>query len=181
MRGEIIQIPLKANHHRPASETPFIGQSSAHQRNAIFKRCFDGRPVMAQHCTLTKGLSDPLGLRMTSGRYILFGHRREKTCLRRFANNTGADQPAHPRSLISAFVFRFLKSITSKLYTGEIVAEQAGLNIILSETPKTGFLVPRPIYKHHHLTDSSFLFLFQPQYFIFFFLEECERILGYFS
>ena len=35
------------------------------------------------------------------------GPRREKTCLRGFANNTGADQPAHTRSLISAFVIRF--------------------------------------------------------------------------
>ena len=26
------------------------------------------------------------------------------------ANNKGTDQPAHPRSLISAFVFRYLKS-----------------------------------------------------------------------
>ena len=32
------------------------------------------------------------------------GPRREKTCL---ANNTGAVQPAHLRSLISAFVIRF--------------------------------------------------------------------------
>ena len=48
------------------------------------------------------------------------GPRREKTCLRRVANNTGADQPAHPRSLISAFVFRFLESITSTLTTSEI-------------------------------------------------------------
>ena len=39
----------------------------------------------------------------------LYGPRREKTCLRGFANNTGADQPAHPRSLISAFVIRVLK------------------------------------------------------------------------
>ena len=39
-----------------------------------------------------------------------YGPRREKTCLQRFANNTGADQPAHTRSLISAFVFRFLES-----------------------------------------------------------------------
>ena len=39
-----------------------------------------------------------------------FGPRREKTCLRRFANNKGADQPAHPRSLISAFVIHCLKS-----------------------------------------------------------------------
>ena len=33
---------------------------------------------------------------------------------------SGADQPAHPRSLISAFVIRFLKSIICKLATGEI-------------------------------------------------------------
>ena len=38
------------------------------------------------------------------------GPRREKTCLREFANNKGADQPAHPRSLISGSVIRLLKS-----------------------------------------------------------------------
>ena len=48
------------------------------------------------------------------------GPRREKTCLRGFANNTGADQPAHPRSLISAFVIRFVESIICKLARGEI-------------------------------------------------------------
>ena len=37
-----------------------------------------------------------------------------------FSNNTGADQPAHPRSLISAFVIRYLESIICKLATGEI-------------------------------------------------------------
>ena len=36
-----------------------------------------------------------------------YGPRREKTCLRGFANNKGADQPAHPRRLISAFVISF--------------------------------------------------------------------------
>ena len=46
------------------------------------------------------------------------GPRRKKTCLRGFAKNTGADQPAHPRSLISAFVIRFLESIIGKLATG---------------------------------------------------------------
>ena len=30
------------------------------------------------------------------------------------ANNKGADQPVHPRRLISAFVIRFLESIISK-------------------------------------------------------------------
>ena len=33
--------------------------------------------------------------------------RREKTCLRGFANRTGADQPSHQRNPISAFVIHF--------------------------------------------------------------------------
>ena len=37
------------------------------------------------------------------------GH--EKMCLMSYANNKGADQPAHSRSLISAFVVRCLDSI----------------------------------------------------------------------
>ena len=37
------------------------------------------------------------------------GH--EKMCLMSYANNKSADQPAHPRSLISAFVVRYLDSI----------------------------------------------------------------------
>ena len=45
------------------------------------------------------------------------GLKREKTCLRGFANNKSADQPAHARSLISALVFRFLEIIISKLAT----------------------------------------------------------------
>ena len=51
---------------------------------------------------------------------IIIGPRREKTCLRGFANNTGADQPARPRSLISAFVIRFLESTIFNLASGEI-------------------------------------------------------------
>ena len=39
------------------------------------------------------------------------GH--EKMCLMSYANNKGADQPAHPRSLISAFVVHCLDSIIS--------------------------------------------------------------------
>ena len=37
-----------------------------------------------------------------------------------FANNKCADQPAHQRSLISAFVIHFLESTISKLATSEI-------------------------------------------------------------
>ena len=51
---------------------------------------------------------------------ITYGPHRDKTCLRGLANKTGADQPGHPRSLISAFVIRFLESIMCKLATGEI-------------------------------------------------------------
>ena len=50
----------------------------------------------------------------------IIGPRREKTCLRGFANNTGADQPAHPRRLISASVIHLSKRIISRLATSEI-------------------------------------------------------------
>ena len=60
------------------------------------------------------------------------GH--EKMCLMPYANNKGADQPAHPRSLISAFVVRCLGSVMSPVSVTKIsslmlasVAEQAGL------------------------------------------------------
>ena len=66
------------------------------------------------------------------------------------ANNKGADQPAHLRSLISAFVVRCLDSIISLASVTKIsslmlasVADQAGLSLTWSETPKTGFLVTR--------------------------------------
>ena len=50
----------------------------------------------------------------------LYGPRCEKTCLRKFVNNTGADQTAHRRSLISTFVIRFLERSVCKLPTSEI-------------------------------------------------------------
>ena len=50
----------------------------------------------------------------------IIGPRSEKTSLWGFANDTAADQPAHPRSLITAFVFRFLESTICKLDTGDI-------------------------------------------------------------
>ena len=43
-----------------------------------------------------------------------------KTSFLGVSNNTGSDQPAHRRSLISTFVDRFLESIISKLATDEI-------------------------------------------------------------
>ena len=55
-------------------------------------------------------------------------------CLMSYANNKGADQPAHPRSLISAFVVRCLDSISL-----DSVDEQAGLCLAWSETPEDRF------------------------------------------
>ena len=67
-------------------------------------------------------------------------------CLMSYANTKGADQPAHTRSLISAFVVRCLDSAMSLVSGIKIsnlmlasVAEQAGLSLTWSETPKDTF------------------------------------------
>ena len=67
-----------------------------------------------------------------------------------YANNNGADQPVHPRSLISTFVVCCLDSIIPLVSISEIsnlyiasVAVQACLSRTWSQTPKTGFLMTR--------------------------------------
>ena len=70
-----------------------------------------------------------------------------------YANIKGADQPAHPRSLISAFVFRYLYSTIplvsihtiSSLYLASVAA-LTGLSLSWSQTPKTGFPMMRLIF-----------------------------------
>ena len=57
---------------------------------------------------------------MSRQRNVTNGPRRQKTCLQGFGNNTGADQPAHMRSLISAFVIRFQEKNICRLATDEI-------------------------------------------------------------
>ena len=63
-----------------------------------------------------------------------------------YANNKAADQPAHLRRLISAFVARCLDSIMSLVSVTKIsnlklasVAEQAGLSLTWSETSEDTF------------------------------------------
>ena len=46
------------------------------------------------------------------------GH--DKVCLMPYADNKGADQPAHQRSLISAFVVRCQDRMISLVYVSEI-------------------------------------------------------------
>ena len=43
--------------------------------------------------------------------FVLYEPGHEKMCLMLYANNKGADQPAHLRSLIRAFIVRCLDSI----------------------------------------------------------------------
>ena len=68
--------------------------------------------------------------------------RHEQICLREFANNKIAESA----SLL--FTYILLESIISRLAMSETSifyltsgAQQAGLNLTLSETPKTGFLI----------------------------------------
>ena len=63
-----------------------------------------------------------------------------------YANNKGANQPAHPRSLISAFVVRCLDSVMPLVSVTKIsslllasVAEQASLSLTWLETPEDTF------------------------------------------
>ena len=77
---------------------------------------------------------------------LLFEPGHEKTCLMSYANNKGADQPAHPRSLISAFVVRCLDSVMSLVSVTKIprlilasVTEQASLSLAWSETSEDKF------------------------------------------
>ena len=65
-----------------------------------------------------------------------------------YANNKGADQPAHSRSLVIVFVVHCLDDIIALLAIAEISrpklvssAKQTSLNITWSQTSKTGFLV----------------------------------------
>ena len=64
-----------------------------------------------------------------------------------FANNKGADQLAHPRSLTSAFVVRSLGSIIPLVSKSEIPSLYlASVAPQVAKSPKTGFLVTRLIW-----------------------------------
>ena len=59
------------------------------------------------------------------------------------ANNKVADQPAHPRSLVSTFVIRFLESIITQLNSCNVlllqlvsVAGRTGLSLTWLQNPR---------------------------------------------
>ena len=74
------------------------------------------------------------------------GPGHAKTCLMPYANNKGAYQPAHPRSLISTFVVRCLDSTICVLAISKVsrfylvsVAKQAGFKLTCSKIPEDTF------------------------------------------
>ena len=77
-----------------------------------------------------------------------------------YANNKEADQSAHPHSLISVFIIRFLCSMLPLVSLSGIaslqlvsVAEQAGLSITWSHT--TEDMVSRDVAHYVHIVKSS--------------------------
>ena len=56
-----------------------------------------------------------------------------------YANNKGADQPAHPHSLISTFVARCLDSKIPLLAIAEISSRADRFESYLVENPEDGF------------------------------------------
>ena len=77
-----------------------------------------------------------------------------------YANNKGTDQdqPAYPRSLISAFVVRCLDSVMSLVSVTKLssimlasVAEQASLSLTWSETTEDTFSHDELIYLRHRI------------------------------
>ena len=83
-----------------------------------------------------------------------------------YANNKGADQPALPGSLISAFFVRCLDNIITLVSISKIsslylasVAVQVGLSLPWWQTPKTGFLLTRLTYFFQALKAEGVLHL----------------------
>ena len=73
---------------------------------------FGGRIQNSVSLTLVDDYEHTFQASTRSGEHRIIGPWREKTCLRHMAAiKKGADQPAHLRSLISAFVIRLLESV----------------------------------------------------------------------
>ena len=121
------------------------------------------KPLLGAHVILQCRLlfPGPTLLQLTSSRTNEPGH--EKMCLMLYENNKGADQPAHPRRLISAFVVRCLDSIISldsiaeilRLYLASMAA-QAGLSLAWSETPEDTFSYG-VAQIHYSVNDTTYL------------------------
>ena len=118
------------------------------------------------HCTINMALDSEKHIRWVFhenlGKISKILHKTRENLFMLYANNKGADRPAHPRSLISTFVIRCLDSIIPLVSISKIsslqlasVAEQAGLSLLWMQTRKTGFLVTRLISCRYSLKSPS--------------------------
>ena len=86
------------------------------------------KKVLAENqCEKHKKLSSVVIQPRKTGKHPdIIGPGQEETCLWGFANanNKGADQPAHPRSLFSAFIIRLLAHLSRRLM-GELIVYQS--------------------------------------------------------
>ena len=93
-------------HHKGSELLLFSGYCSSYVSHSI-------RSVQSFICYSPGGLLRLTVLILKTASLLnTFEPGHEKMCLMPYANNKGADQTAHPRSLISAFVVRCLDSIS---------------------------------------------------------------------
>ena len=84
-----------------------------------------------------------------------------------YANNKVTDQPAHPRSLISAFYVHFLENILATIHTCKTsrfylvsVAEQVSSSLTWAQTSKTVFLASGPKCSQYQ-TENEVIFIME--------------------
>ena len=99
---------------------------------------------------------------------ILLEPGHEKTCLMSYANNKGADQPAHPRSLISTFVVRYLDSVMFQVSVTKIsslmlasIAEQASFDLVGNSQRRGSLIITKGSWEYllpNHFWKYDFIF-----------------------
>ena len=151
-------INLKTN-LSPNSRSPF--QTILFQINKTI-RLFFTKKKKKRNCTQDK---NSLRFYLSSWymrRATIFEPRHEKTCLMPYANNRGAEQPAHPRSLISTFVDRCLNtSIIPTLAKSKIPRRRPVWVVPGHKLLKTGFLVKCLIWLWYPLEIFSLFHVYE--------------------
>ena len=110
MRAAKVQASLRIRAVSP--EPPLITHRSSESKGTLRQKARSLAPLNGWACAVKichNGMLEDTN--SFDAAQLLFGPGHAKTCLKPYANNKGADQPAHPRSLISTFVVRCLDSM----------------------------------------------------------------------